>query len=101
MKSRGLCNSHAVADRVGTLPIEMLGANESPLRDVACGNIDRANRRGDGFAVFDARSARGVNFTLRFVQSRDVGAKRRGLMRPVESFDAQQVEGRIHAAEIY
>ena len=32
----------------------------------------------------DARSARGV-FALQFAESRDVGAKRRGLMRPVES----------------
>ena len=40
----------------------MLGGNEFRLREVGgfAANFNRANRRGDGFAVFDARSARSV-----------------------------------------
>ena len=55
-------HSHAVGDRVGALPIEMLGGNEFRLREVGgfAANFNRANRRGNGFAVFDARSARSV-----------------------------------------
>ena len=77
-------------DRLGALPIEMLGGNEFRLREVGgvAANFNRANRRGVRL--------RRLRRTLRAVQGRDVGAKRRGLMRPVDGWMRYGFEGALY-----
>ena len=43
--------------------IKMLGASESPLRDVACSNINRANRRGAAVGCVDRQMRHGFEGT--------------------------------------